>query len=260
MKTIVFSNAKGGVGKTTLSVTAAAGLAHVGMRVLLIDACIQGHATLLCRHANAPCFYDLMVRDAPFSQVVRKVSPEVYEMPNTEVKGDLYLIPGNQESGSIGENNAELTHLKDRLEELDGAIDVAIIDTSPTSTYLHGVIYLASNAILIPVRLDSFSFDGMTKTIRRIEQGYIERDGSGLELAGIVPVAFNRRFAEQLSNLEFLRGQYGAKVWEPIPYHAMWDRAIQRASTVFSVAPHSKAAHNATKLAARVMAEVVYEA
>ena len=41
--TISFANQKGGVGKTTSSVTLAHGLARMGQRVLLVDLDGQGH-------------------------------------------------------------------------------------------------------------------------------------------------------------------------------------------------------------------------
>lgn len=255
---IVFANEKGGCGKTTLAVNVAAGLAHAGRKVLLLDTDAQGHATLLCGHQKGPGFYDLMVRNAAFSAVTKLVSPEVYEIPGSEVKGQLFLIPSNVESGSITEKTSDLYALKDRLGELEGLIDDVVIDTSPTSTYLHGAIYLAAQALFIPVMLDAFNFDGMMETIRRTEQSYIKRDGSGLHLAAIIPVAHNKRFKEQEQNLEELRTAFGAHVWEPLPYSAMWGRAIQRSQTVFATAPNAKAAHDATKLVARLFAEVIY--
>ena len=62
MKTITILNEKGGVGKTTLAITVAAGLAARGHRVLLLDSDAQGHATISLRLRKYPGLYDLMVR------------------------------------------------------------------------------------------------------------------------------------------------------------------------------------------------------
>lgn len=255
---IVFANEKGGCGKTTCAVNVAAGLAHIGRKVLLVDADAQGHSTILSGFQKAPGFYDLMVRGAQFSQVTRLVSHEVYEIPGNQVKGELYLIPGNIESSTISEKTSDLFALRDRLDELDGIVDDIVFDTSPTSTFLHGAIYLAAHVLFIPVMLDSFNFDGMVETIRRTEQTYIQRQGSGLRLAGIIPMAYNKRFKEEEYNLADIQEAYGETVWEPLPYSAMFRRAIRQSQTVFATAPNTKAAHDVTKLVARILVEVIH--
>ena len=57
MKIFSIVNEKGGVGKTTVAVTASAGLAARGHRVLLLDADAQGHATRALGLRKYPGFY-----------------------------------------------------------------------------------------------------------------------------------------------------------------------------------------------------------
>lgn len=56
---IAFSNRKGGSGKTTTAVNVAAGLAHRGNRVLVIDTDPQAHASLSFGISGSRCKRDL---------------------------------------------------------------------------------------------------------------------------------------------------------------------------------------------------------
>src|SRR5687768_423935 len=101
MKIITFLNEKGGVGKTTLAIHLAAGLAIGGQRVLLIDADAQGNAGQWFNIAPYPGFYNLLVRDAPFDEVVKPVDTSRIAPADDGVKGSLFIMGSNIESQNI---------------------------------------------------------------------------------------------------------------------------------------------------------------
>src|SRR5688572_32827253 len=103
MKVVTLLNEKGGVGKTTLSVTLASGLAAMGHRVMLIDTDPQGHAGISLGLEKSPGFYDLVVRGADLGQVTAVISPKRYVNPNEleNHKGKLYVVAGNIETRGI---------------------------------------------------------------------------------------------------------------------------------------------------------------
>ena len=78
MKKVTLANEKGGVGKTTLAVNIAAGLALRGKRVLLIDADAQANSTDNLGLEPYPGFYDWLVRGAPPEKVIAPIHPAVY--------------------------------------------------------------------------------------------------------------------------------------------------------------------------------------
>ena len=92
MRRIAFANEKGGTGKTTLAVHAAARLAELGRRVLLVDLDAQGHAgrTLgLEVRAHEPTVYDwLLDADLQLARVTR----------NTQISG-LSVLPATRTLG-----------------------------------------------------------------------------------------------------------------------------------------------------------------
>lgn len=257
MTTITLLNEKGGVGKTTLAVHIAAGLAVIGLRVVLVDADPQANATLLLNSAPRPGLYDLLVRNARFRDVLGVVPPEVYEPPNKKAKGELLLLPGNVETRNIASAIDDATLVAQRFAELEQyQVDAVIVDTSPTPSLLHGAIYLATDAILYPTTCQYLPFMGLMASLRHREEADKKRSEIGLRgirVMGIVPTMYQGRTVEQSENLTQLQTAYGNMVWDALPHRTLWQEAATLRRAVWGIAPRSAAAKEAWKLAAKVM-------
>lgn len=256
MYVITFLNEKGGVGKTTLAGTTAAGLAIRGNKVLLIDSDPQGHATLMFGLAKEAGLYNLLVNDALFSKVMRPIAAEVYAEPGKTAKGELFVLPSNVETRNIVDKDTEVSILLERLEELEGKIDVVVFDTSPTPSLLHGLIYLATDAIIYPTKLEFWSFDGLVESLsHRIQAETIRpkfNQKAQIDVMGIVPNMYRTSTVEQNDNLEKLKKQFGATVWKPILLRTVWTEISSYQQSVFAFAPDSQAARDAWSLIASV--------
>lgn len=256
MKVITLLNEKGGVGKTTLATHLAAGLAARGYRVVLVDADPQGHATVMCGLAKEPGLYDLLVREAPFRDVLRFVPPEQYH-PDGSPAGDgqLFVIPSNVETRNIANSISDTFAVNDRLRELEPAFDYVIFDTSPTPSLLHGSIYLATDSIIYPTKCEYLSFDGLSESInhRQAAQAYRDKWNLGdITVMGIVPTMFRTQTVEHSENLNVLKKRFGQLVWPPIMQRTIWAEAATMRRPVFAIAPETKAASEAWQLVSRV--------
>jgi chromosome partitioning protein len=259
---LTLANEKGGVGKTTCAITLAAGMAARGMRVLLVDADAQGHATFGLGLKPEPGFYDLLVREGEWSKLLRLLPVERYTMPGTvhsKHSGLLAVLPGNVETQFIAGKVDQLDIISERLAELEGHLDVVIFDTSPTPSLLHGVIYLATDALLYPTELETFSLNGLLSTIRnheRFRQSRQSMFGKDIAFGGIIPTKFRRQTVEHGANLEALQKKFGERVWSPVADRITWPEAAEKRLPVYSHAPGTPAAADAWEMIDRAMGMV----
>jgi chromosome partitioning protein len=257
MKTITLANEKGGVGKTTLAIHIAAGLAIKGLRVVLIDADAQGHATFGLGLNKAPGFYDLLVRNAPWKDVLKAIAPEVYELPSEKTSGALFVLPGNGETALIAQKLDNALLLEARLRELAGYVDVVIFDTSPSPSLLHGVIYMATDAMLYPTTCEAYSLQALVSTVSNIAVFSTQREQitkRGIESLGMVPMMYRPNTVEHSENLKSLQERFGEQVWDALPQRITWSEAANLRRPVFSYAPESNATREALHMVDGVMA------
>lgn len=255
MKIITLLNEKGGVGKTTLATHIAAGLAVKGQRVVLVDSDPQGHATVALGLQKEPGLYDLLVRDAPFKEVLRFIPPKSYQVGSQPPSGQLFVVPSNVESRNIANSISDVFAVSERFHELSETIDVVIFDTSPTPSLLHGSIYIATDAVLYPTTCEYLSFDGLVESIKHRGNAESVRKQFALheiQVLGIVPTMYRTKTLEHAENLRQLQQQFGSLVWEPIPQRTIWAEAAAIRRPVFSFAPDTKAAEDAWTLIRRV--------
>jgi chromosome partitioning protein len=248
MKIVTLLQEKGGVAKSSTAVHIAAGLAILGKRVILVDADPQGHAGLMIGIGKEPGLYDVLVRNAPLKNVLRFVSPEVYERSGEEVKGQLFVLPSNVETRNIATSISDAFAIIRKFRPLRDSVDTVIFDTSPTPSLLHGSIYMATDAIIYPTKCESLSFDGLMESLQHRSETEEFRSQQGLppiQTLGIVPTLFRKKTLEHQENLEELRKQFGSLVWDPVALSPIWAEATRMQRTVWNTAPKTQAAKEA---------------
>lgn len=254
MNVITLLNEKGGVGKTTLAIHISAGLAARGMRVMLIDSDPQAHSTIRMGMKKAPGLYDLLVRDAEWNEVTAVIPPEKYGVPGDRLPdGRLLVVPSNVETRSITSSMGSNTNaLRERIGELEGHVDVVVVDTIPTPSLLHGMIYIATTDIIYPTTLSFTSFDGLVESITHKQQADQYRlqqfNMEHINVAGIVPTMYRRGTIEQDENLAKLRDQFHSLVWHPMALRTLWTETEREKLPVWSLEPSSAAAADAWEL------------
>ncbi|WP_379135328.1 ParA family protein [Paenibacillus sp. sgz500958] len=191
-------NNKGGVGKSTLAVHIAHGLAAKGEKVLLIDMDGQNDASLFLGFTSEDykrSLYDLLVKheDLSLSDCIIKA------------RDHLDLLP----SKHIDRINAELykqsnTHsfLKDKLrtlEQLD--YNYVVVDCGPQRSKINDAVLYFVDGIIVPVQVEAAS-------VRAIGNIYEYLSDLGLDnrmISLVVPNMYDQRTSDGKENLEFLQ-------------------------------------------------------
>ncbi|WP_023976971.1 ParA family protein [Clostridium beijerinckii] len=167
MKVISIINLKGGVGKTISSVNIAHILSTIhNKKVLIVDNDKQGNTSRLFGVKDATkSIADIMVESCINVKTVIK---------QTRYK-DLDIIPANMDllEANISvitddEIEEKAAILKDALDQVKSEYDYCIIDNPPDINLSVINALVASNDVLIPIRIDQFALDGMKELIEQI--------------------------------------------------------------------------------------------
>ena len=162
-KIISVANQKGGVGKTTTSITLSSMLAKKNKKVLLIDADPQGNATsgVGVEKNIEKSVYDLIVEETTVNEIVKE----------TNVK-NLKLCPSNINlAGAEVELVSMMSReqrLKEKLEEIKEEYDYIIIDCPPSLGLITLNAFTASNSVLIPIQCEYYALEGLGQLINTI--------------------------------------------------------------------------------------------
>lgn len=185
MKTICVMNLKGGVGKTVTAANLAAVLAAKhGKRVLLIDADHQG---------NTSAFFASDQASTTLVDILRGEN-EPYWADNVQRTGyeGLDIVPSNIDLAALetGEAPYDRWHALYRLREFlltaaeDDAYDLAVIDMPPAFSTAAKAALIAADEVIIPMKLDAFSVNGMAELLKQIAS--MRKVNHRLTLAGIL--------------------------------------------------------------------------
>lgn len=215
MKTITLSNQKGGVSKTTSSIALATGLCDKGYRVIAADLDPQCNFTQSCgidpEDPEIKSLYDVFKGDIEVNEIIKKAEQGFDVIP-----GGLALAAADREFVSNGREYL----LSDCLDLISDNYDFCIIDTAPSLNLLTENAMTASNYVIIPTVLDTYSINGMSQLIgliKEINKGKKRFNLQELEILGILLTNYKERENNtkiMIENIVDAAEQIGTKVFD----------------------------------------------
>jgi chromosome partitioning protein len=208
---ISIGSQKGGVGKTTTSLALAAGLAHKGKKVLLIDVDYQANSSKVL----LPDYQRLDVQDTAYATILERKPLTVHKtaIPNLEIVPSHILL-SNADLTLITALDNRAQRLKIQLEKVRKMWDYILIDCPPSIGWLTLNAFTASDKIIVVVSPGYFELDSIVhidKTIMKVKEEF----NPALELLGMLFNLSDNTNATTAS-LQLLRQTYPNKVFRTI--------------------------------------------
>jgi chromosome partitioning protein len=228
-------NHKGGTGKTTTSVSLAAGFAERGLRVLLVDTDSQGNVSASLGIKAEKTLYHVLVMGVRPGDAAIQVRPnlDVVASNETLAAAELYLA-GRQNRDRL---------LRERLLPGTGSYDVVLLDCSPSLSLMNQNALVAADGIIVPVGCDFLSLVGVRQVIKTVKNVNALLHHP-VQIHGVLPTFFDVRARICRDSLDALKQHFGDRVLPPIRAATRFKEAPAQGKTIFEFAPDSNAAED----------------
>ncbi|MGI8484157.1 MAG: ParA family protein, partial [Thermomicrobiales bacterium] len=226
-------------GKTTSSISIAAGLARKGKHVLLIDTDSQANSSKVL----LPNYQDIDADETLHATMLERKPLVVHptSVPNLAIVPSHILLSNTDIELTSAKDHRE-ARLKRQLDVIQDQYDYVIIDCPPVLSWLTINAFTASDQILIVVSPGYFELDStvqLGKTIAEVRDFF----NPDLKLAGFL-FTMSEPTINSANSLKILRQTYTGDVLNAvIPKNVDLREAHFKQQDIFAYNPSAKAAH-----------------
>ena len=249
-RVIAMCNQKGGVGKTTTTISLGAALAELGRKVLLVDFDPQGSLSvglgLNPNSVDLTVYNLLMQRDVAVADVICKTNVDGMDMLPSNIDlsaAEVQLV------GEVAREQALARALHPVMDDYD----IVLIDCQPSLGLLTINALTAADGVVIPLECEYFALRGvalLTETIDKVT----ERLNPRLRVDGLLGTMFDGRTLHAREVLKTLVDAWGDTV-----FHTVIRRTVKFSDStvagepITSYAPGSPGAEAYRQLAKEVL-------
>jgi chromosome partitioning protein len=243
MRKICVINQKGGVAKTTTTISMGAGLSRKGKKVLILDLDAQGSVGICLKSQSTKDMYDFMFNGSDIRECVTHLGENLDLVTSRETltKAELLLTT---------EPNKEYV-LRNKLKDVKG-YDYILIDCSPSLGLLNQNAILACDEAVIPTSTDILGYKALKKMILAIDE-LSSVFGHDCRVTKIIPTMYDQRLKICKEIYSKISNDYYELVSEPILTCSKLKEAPKEGQSIFKYAPSSSAAKDYMKLVVSIM-------
>lgn len=251
MRKVAVINFKGGTGKTTTVLSAGAGLATRGKRVLLVDVDSQGSLALSLGLRYKFTIADTLTGQSTVQQAILHARP------------NLDIVPSDNSLLAAQRILARFANWQDTLAAalagVEANYDFVILDCAASLTPLNINALTYATEIFIPTQVEYLSLVGLNQVLENLARGRFPGQPrqaiSDLGISLIIPTMYDVRKRQSRRLLAVLRETYGRHVANPIRTNVRVSEAPSRHKTIFEYAPASAGAIDYYRLVDTILEE-----
>lgn len=249
MRRIAITLSKGGVSKSTSSVSIAHGLALKGRRVLLCDLDDQGQDSFLLGVTPKLGLADVLNEDVSIKDALFEARPNLFILAGGKALAGAKRTIGRKDYG------AEQT-LSDALQSIEGEFDYVLLDTSPSwDTLTINALFFAKE-VLTPVSLEALTLNSLVEFVKSIES--VKRFNAQLVHKYVLPTFYDGRVKKSNEILAQLKKHFSGQICDPIGYNVRISEAAGFGQTIFEYAPKSPGAKDYQKIVDRIIKDELH--
>lgn len=249
-RVISVANQKGGVGKTTSTVSLAAALAVHGKKVLIIDSDPQGNATSglgVQKGELEQDVYDVLVNQVPMADVIvpttrenLMIAPSTIQLAGAEI--ELTSQPRREQ------------RLKEGVKKIKDDYDYIFIDCPPSLGHLTMNAFTASDTVLIPVQCEYYALEGLSQLMNTITM-VRKHFNPQLKIEGVLLTMYDARTNLGNEVKDDVIKYFREKVYKTIiPRNVRLSEAPSYGQAIVDYDPRSRGAEVYMELAKEVLA------
>jgi chromosome partitioning protein len=207
MEIWAIANQKGGVGKTTTTISVADALANRGYRVLLLDLDPQASLTSYLKldpDQIENTTYDLFEQPA-------RIKPRETGFDRLHIVGGSLGLANLEKRAATIQGKGLV--LKSWLSTKIDLYDFCLVDTPPALGMLMINALVACDRLLVPVQTDFLALKGLERMLRMLVM--LGRSGREINYL-LIPTMYDQRTNASKRTLQTLRNQYSDHLWSGI--------------------------------------------
>ena len=168
MKKLSILNIKGGVGKTTSTINLASTLAEEGKKVLTVDIDAQSNSTMLFKayDIDALSVSDILLdKNINVEDVIKGT-----DFDNIDVLPSNISLAFTEKKILLDVTRNQQNRLKKALEQVEDKYDYCLIDCPPSLNMITINALVASDEVIVPIKIDKFALDGLGYLLESINE------------------------------------------------------------------------------------------
>jgi chromosome partitioning protein len=235
---IAVASQKGGTGKTTSSISLAAGVARKGKKTLLIDIDSQANSSKVLLHH----YPKIAAQNTLYTTILERQPLPIHatSVPNLDIVPSHILLSNTDIELTVAKDHRE-ARLKHELDKVKRRYEFVFIDCPPALSWLTINAFTAADKVLVVVSPGYFELDSLvqiSKSIREVREFF----NPPLQLLGFLFTMSDPTINTHTS-LQLLRQTYPSEVLTAIiPRNTDIRDAHMNKQDIFAFSPKAAAA------------------